>query len=60
MNNAHSGYHPAQLEMATYDEADRACAAYNAPMGWTREEADRIILASIVSDRLYGAIPCSP
>ena len=47
MNDAHGGYHPTELEMATYDEADRACAAYNAQMGWTREEADRIILASM-------------
>ena len=47
MNDAHGGYHPTQLEMATYDEADRACDAYNAQMGWTREQADRIILASM-------------
>ena len=47
MNDAHGSYHPTQLEMAIYDEADRACDAYNAQIGWTREEADRIILASM-------------
>ena len=42
-----SGYLPSQVEMGSLDEAERACDAANARMGWTREEADRIILASM-------------
>ena len=33
--------------MGSFDEAERACDAANARMGWTREETDRIILAPI-------------
>ena len=41
------GYLPSEVEMGSFDEAERACDAVNARMGWTREEADRIILASM-------------
>jgi len=33
--------------MASWDEAERACDAANARMGWTPEEVDRIILYSM-------------
>ena len=36
-----------EVEMEPFDEAERACDAANARMGWTREEADRVILASM-------------
>ena len=42
-----AGYLPSEVEMGSFDEAERACDAANARMGWTREEADRIILASM-------------
>ena len=42
-----TGYLPSEVEMGSFDEAERACDAANARMGWTREEADRIIPASM-------------
>ena len=41
------GYCPTEVEMASWDEAERACDAANARMGWTPEEVDRIILYSM-------------
>ena len=41
------GYHPTELEMESWQEAERACDDANFRMGWSREEADRIILASM-------------
>ena len=42
-----AGYLPSDVEMGSYDEAERACDAANARMGWTRAEVDRIVLASM-------------
>ena len=42
-----AGYLPAEVEMDNFDKAEKACDAANARLGWTREEADRIILASM-------------
>lgn len=41
------GYFPTEIEMENWNEAEKACDAANARMGWTRDEADRIILASM-------------
>lgn len=41
------GYRPTEMEMASGREAQEACDAYNLRMGFSREEADRIILASM-------------
>ena len=41
------GYLPSEAEIGSFHEAERACDAANARMGWTREEADRIILTSM-------------
>ena len=41
------GYLPSEVEMGSFDKAERACDAANARMGWTREEVDRIFLASM-------------
>ena len=41
------GYLPTEAMMANWGEADRACDAANSRMGWSREDADRIILASM-------------
>ena len=41
-----AGYLPSEVEMGNFEEAERACDALNARMGWTRDEADRIILTS--------------
>ena len=41
------GYCPTELEMASHCEAQEACDAFNLRMGWSPEEADRIILASM-------------
>ena len=38
-----AGYLPSEVEMGSFDEAERACDAANVRMSWTREEADRII-----------------
>ena len=38
---------PSEVEMASVDEAESVRDAANTRMGWTREEADRITLASI-------------
>ena len=40
-------YLPSEVEMGSFDEAERACDTDNACIGWTREEAHRIILASM-------------
>ena len=41
------GYCPTELEMASSREAHEACDAFNLRMGFSQEEADRIILASM-------------
>ena len=41
------GYRPTELEMASGREAQEACDAFNLRMGFSQEEADRIILASM-------------
>ena len=41
------GYLPLKVDMGSFNEAERACDTANARMGWTREEADGIILASM-------------
>ena len=41
------GYLPSKFQMESIIEAERACDVANARMGWTREEADRIVLASM-------------
>ena len=47
VNRDDAGYLPSEVEMRSFDEAERACDTANARMGWTREEADGIILASM-------------
>ena len=47
MNAGHSGYHPTELEMASFEEAEQACNAFNAQLGWTPEDVERIIVASM-------------
>ncbi len=42
-----SGYRPTEMEMASSREAKEACDAFNLRMGFSPEEADRIILASM-------------
>lgn len=39
------GYLPSEMEMGTFDEAERACDAADARMAWTREEAGGFVLA---------------
>ena len=41
------GYFPTEVEIDGWEEADRACDAANAQMGWTPEEVDQIILPSM-------------
>lgn len=41
------GYRPTEMEMASASEAQEACDAYNLRMGFSQDEADRIILASM-------------
>ena len=41
------GYHPTEMDMASGREAQKACDAFNLRMGFSQEEADRIILASM-------------
>ena len=41
------GYCPTELEMASRREAQEACDAFNLRMGFSQEEADRMILASM-------------
>lgn len=41
------GYCPTEVELASRSEAQEACDAFNLHMGFSREEADRIILASM-------------
>ena len=41
------GYVLLDLELDSREEAERACRAVNARMGWTEEDVDRIILASM-------------
>ncbi len=41
------GYHPTELEMASFEEAERACDDANLAMGWSPEAADEVILASM-------------
>ena len=43
-----AGSLPSEEEMGSFYEAEEACDAANARMGWIREEAGRVILASIV------------
>ena len=38
---------PSEVEIASFDEAESVCDAANMRMGWTREEVDRITLASM-------------
>ena len=45
MNDGQTGYHPIEIEMASFEEAERACDAANARMGWTQQE--RIIVTSV-------------
>ena len=40
-----ASYLPSEVEMGSFDEAERPCGAANARMGWPLEEADGIILA---------------
>ena len=41
------GYRPTEMEMASGREAQEACDSFNLRMGFSPEEADRIILASM-------------
>ena len=41
------GYCPTEVELASRSEAQQACDAFNLQLGFSREEADRIILASM-------------
>ena len=41
------GYLPSKVQMGSIIEAERACDAAYARMGWAREEADRIVLSSM-------------
>ena len=41
------GYRPTEMEIANSREAQEACDAFNLRMGFSQEEADRIILASM-------------
>ena len=41
------GYRPTEMDMASSREAQEACDAFNLRMGFSQEEADRIILASM-------------
>ena len=41
------GYLPTEAMMANWEEAERACDAANSRMGWSREDVDRTILASM-------------
>ena len=41
------GYLPTEVKMQNWGEAERACDAANSRMGWSREDVDRIILASM-------------
>lgn len=41
------GYRPTEMEMASHREAREACDAFNLRMGFSPEDADRIILASM-------------
>jgi len=38
---------PTEATMENWEDAERACDAANFRMGWSREDADRIILASV-------------
>ena len=42
-----AGYLPSEVDVGSFDEAERACDAADARMGSSREEAHRIILAPI-------------
>ena len=41
------GYVLLELEMDNREEAERACASVNAGMGWTEQDVDRIVFASM-------------
>lgn len=41
------GYLPTEATMENWEEAEKACDAANSRMGWSREDVDRIILASM-------------
>ncbi len=41
------GYLPTELMMENWEEAERACDAANSRMGWSPDDVDRIILASM-------------
>jgi hypothetical protein len=41
------GYRPTEMEMASSREAREACDAFNLGMGFSAEESDRIVLASM-------------
>ena len=41
------GYLPTEATMENWEEAERACDAANSRMGWSREDVDWIILASM-------------
>ena len=47
MTEGGQGYLPTEEEMENWEEAERACEAANFRMGWSREDVDRIILASM-------------
>ena len=41
------GYHPTELQMASFEEAEPACDAANARMGWTPQDVERVIVTSM-------------
>ena len=41
------GYCPTELEMGSFEEAKSACDAFNLGIGWSPQEADQLILASM-------------